>query len=90
MLQAMIIGWFMSSAAVALGVAVACDKIFGTFSRGPGRADRVDAARRNRRGRRRKGVLDVIFVLATIGFFALNVAFAVGCDRLMGTGRGGR
>ena len=35
MLQAMIIGWFMSSAAVALGVAVACDKIFGTFSRGP-------------------------------------------------------
>jgi len=35
-------------------------------------------------------MLDVIFVLATIGYFALNVAFAAGCDRLMGTGRGGR
>jgi len=49
----------------------------------------VDAARQQRRGRRRT-VLDVIFVLATIGYFAINVAFAAGCDRLMGTGRGGR
>jgi len=47
-------------------------------------------ARRQWRGRRRRRVLDVIFVLATIGFFALNVAFAAGCDRLMGRGRGGR
>ncbi len=39
---------------------------------------------------RRRKVLDVIFILATIGFFAINVAFAAGCDRLMGTGRGGR
>ncbi len=35
-------------------------------------------------------MLDVIFVLATIGYFAINVAFAAGCDRLMGRGRGGR
>jgi len=34
-LQVIIIGWFVSSAAVALGVAVACDKIFGTFSTEP-------------------------------------------------------
>jgi len=46
----------------------------------------VDTARRDRRGRRGK-VLDVIFVLATIGFFAINVAFAAGCNRLLGSSR---
>jgi len=29
-------------------------------------------------------VLDVIMVLATIGFFAITAAFAAGCDRLLG------
>ncbi len=29
---------------------------------------------------------DIIFVLATLGFFALNIAFAAGCERLMGSG----
>jgi len=29
---------------------------------------------------------DIIFVLATLGFFALNVAFAAGCERLLGSG----
>jgi len=29
---------------------------------------------------------DIIFVLAALGFFALNVAFAAGCERLMGSG----
>ena len=33
-------------------------------------------------------MLDVIFVLATVGFFYANVAFIAGCDRLMGAGRG--
>jgi hypothetical protein len=32
-------------------------------------------------------MLDVIMVLATIGFFAITAAFAAGCDRLMGGGR---
>ncbi len=35
MMQLMVTTWFVASAAVALGVAVACDKIFGTFSTGP-------------------------------------------------------
>jgi hypothetical protein len=35
MMQVMVAIWFVSSAALALGVAVACDKIFGTFSTGP-------------------------------------------------------
>jgi len=35
MIPLMMAAWFVSSAAVALGVAVACDKIFGTFSCGP-------------------------------------------------------
>jgi hypothetical protein len=29
-------------------------------------------------------MLDIIFVLMTIGYFTVNVAFALGCDRLMG------
>ena len=58
-------------------------------SRRPVREGRVDAARRQWRGRSKR-VLDVIFVLATLGYFAINVAFAAGCDRLMGRGRGGR
>jgi len=35
MFQLAIAAWFISSAALALGVAVACDKVFGTFSTGP-------------------------------------------------------
>ncbi len=35
MMQLMVAIWFVSSAALALGVAVACDKIFGTFATGP-------------------------------------------------------
>jgi len=35
MAQVMVAIWFVSSAALALGVAVACDKVFGTFSTGP-------------------------------------------------------
>jgi len=34
MIHLMMAAWFVSSAALALGVAVACDKIFGTFSCG--------------------------------------------------------
>jgi hypothetical protein len=29
-------------------------------------------------------MLDLIFVLVTVAYFAVNVAFALGCDRLMG------
>ncbi len=32
-------------------------------------------------------MLDVLFVAITIVFFAVNAAFALGCDRLMGQGR---
>lgn len=32
-------------------------------------------------------MLDVLFVVLTLAYFAINVAFAVGCDRLMGGGR---
>jgi len=35
MLQLVVVAWFVSSAALALGVAVACDKMFGTFACGP-------------------------------------------------------
>jgi len=29
-------------------------------------------------------VLDLIFVCITVLFFAVNAAFAIGCDRLLG------
>lgn len=32
-------------------------------------------------------MLDGVFIAMTIVFFAVNVAFALGCDRLMGQGR---
>jgi len=35
MTQLMVATWLLSSAALALGVAMACDKVFGTFSTEP-------------------------------------------------------
>jgi hypothetical protein len=29
-------------------------------------------------------MLDVLAIVMILGFFAINVAFAIGCDRLMG------
>ena len=49
MMQLMMTTWFVSSAALALGVAVACDKIFGTFATGP----RLASARSRRSSGRR-------------------------------------
>jgi len=49
MLQLAVAAWFGSSVALALGVAVACDKLFGTFACGSRLAP--ERARRSR-GRR--------------------------------------
>jgi len=55
MTQLMMAAWFVSGAAVALGVAVACDKIFGTFSCGsrltPARTRRASGRRPSRSAR---------------------------------------
>ncbi len=49
MMPLMVATWFVGSAAAALGVAVACDKMTGTFSTGP----RLTPARSQRSSGRR-------------------------------------